>query len=96
MNEAGNRYAYAPNESAAEIARLAATAGAGANSTNKALNASSESNDDNVVNPTKQPANQGGREVDLAQANQALAARARDNAATAAQLRLFGRPRGGT
>ena len=96
LNEAGNRYAYAPNESAAEIARLAATAGAGANSTNKALNASSESNDDNVVNPTKQPANQGGREVDLAQANQALAARARDNAATAAQLRLFGRPRGGT
>ena len=63
-------------------------------STNKALNASSESNDDNVVNPTKQPANQGGREVDLDKANAALAARARDNAATNAQLRLFGRPSG--
>jgi len=94
LANAGNRYAYAPNESAAETARLAASAGV--NSTNKALNASSESNDDNVVNPTKQPANQGGREVDLAQANAALAARARDNAATNAQLRLLGRPRGGT
>jgi hypothetical protein len=29
--------------------------------TNSALNASSENKDDNVVNPTKQPANQGGR-----------------------------------
>ena len=95
LNEAGNRYAYAPNESAAETARLAATAGAGANSTNKALNAATEKDDDNIVNPTKQPANQGGREVDLTQANAALAARARDNAATNAQLRLFGRPRGG-
>ena len=93
LANAGNRYAYAPNESAAETARLAATLGAGANNTNKALNASSESNDDNVVNPTKQPANQGGREIELA--NAALAARVRDNVATNAQLRLLGRPRGG-
>ena len=93
LANAGNRYTYAPNESAAETARLAATAGAGANSTNKALNASSEANDDNVVNPTKQPANQGGREIELA--NAALAARVRDNVATNAQLRLLGRPRGG-
>ena len=63
--------------------------------TNKSLNSGSVSNDDGVVNPTKQPANQGGREVDLTQANAALTARARDNAATNAQLRLFGRPRGG-
>jgi hypothetical protein len=63
--------------------------------TNKALNAASQPDDENVVNPTKQPANQGGREVDLAQANAALAARVRDNATTNAQLRLFGRPRGG-
>jgi hypothetical protein len=64
--------------------------------TNSALNASSESNDDNVVNPTKQPANQGGREIDLARANAALSERARDNAAVNAQLKLLGRPRGGT
>ena len=64
-------------------------------STNKALNAATEANDDNVVNPTKQPANIGGREVDLTQANAALAARARDNAATNAQLRLLGRSAGG-
>jgi len=63
--------------------------------TNKALNAASQPDDENVVNPTKQPANQGGREVDLTQANAALAARARDNATTNAQLRLLGRPRGG-
>jgi hypothetical protein len=63
--------------------------------TNSALNASSQPDDDGVINPTKQPANQGGREVNLTQANQALAARARDNATTNAQLRLFGRPRGG-
>jgi len=65
-------------------------------STNKSLNSGSEAKDDGVVNPTKQPPNGGGgREVDLARANAALAARARDNAATNAQLRLLGRPRGG-
>ena len=63
--------------------------------TNSALNAATEPNDENVVNPTKQPANQGGREVNLSQANQALADRARDNATTNAQLRLLGRRRGG-
>ena len=63
--------------------------------TNSALNASTEPNDENVVNPTKHPANQGGREVNLSQANQALADRARDNATTNAQLRLLGRRRGG-
>jgi hypothetical protein len=31
-------------------------------STNKALNASSEARDDGIINPTKQPANEGGRE----------------------------------
>ena len=79
-------------QAAREVTNLASRYPA---STNKALNAATESNDDNVVTPTKQPANQGGREVDLARANAALAARARDNAATNAQLRLFGRPRGG-
>jgi hypothetical protein len=60
LANAGNKYAYAPNQSLAETARLAASAGA--NSTNKALNAASQPDDENVVNPTKQPANQGGRE----------------------------------
>jgi hypothetical protein len=60
LANAGNRYAYAPNQSLAETARLAAAAGA--NNTNKALNAASQPDDENVVNPTKQPANQGGRE----------------------------------
>ena len=63
--------------------------------TNSALNASSENKDDNIVTPTKQPANQGGREVNLSQANQALANRARDNATTNDQLRLLGRRGGG-
>jgi len=62
LANAGNRYAYAPNESAAETARLAATAGAGSNTTNKSLNASSQPDDEGVINPIKQPANQGGRD----------------------------------
>lgn len=41
---------------------VSGTFGAGANNTNKALNASSQANDENVINPTRQPANQGGRE----------------------------------
>ena len=80
------------------------TFGAGANNTNKSLNSGSEAKDDGIIDAKKQPVNQeGGREVDLNQANAALSARARDNAATAAQLRLLGRPitpigrpRGGT
>lgn len=97
LANAGNRYAYGENQSASETARLAATVGtngAGSSNTNKSLNASSEPDDENVVNPIKQPANQGGREADVAQSNAALAARARDNATTNAQLRLLGR-RGG-
>ena len=73
--------------------------GAGSSNTNKSLNSGSQANDNNVVNPTKQPLNVGGdgggREVDLTQANAALAARVRDNAATNAQLRLLGRSAGG-
>jgi hypothetical protein len=41
---------------------VSGTFGAGANNTNKALNASSQANDENVVNPTRQPKNEGGRE----------------------------------
>ena len=39
---------------------VSGTFGSGANNTNKSLNSGSEANDNNVVNPTKQPANIGG------------------------------------
>lgn len=69
--------------------------GAGAINTDKSFNAASESNDDNIIVPIKQPANQGGREPDLTQATSELKNRARDNAAVNTQLRLFGRQSGG-
>lgn len=62
---AGNRYSYSENQSAAEDARLAryaGTSGAGTSNTNKSLNAATERDDDNIINAKKQPANEGGRD----------------------------------
>jgi hypothetical protein len=51
-----------PNTNIGAEIQESGTSGAAANNTNKTLNSGSQSNDDGIIGPTKQPANQGGRD----------------------------------